>query len=157
MWRLRGIISCIFVRIPRNFVPDALLYPYIRHLCFSTNPLRKSLFTNQDLCARGKRISRELLIHGYSKPKYIDCLSLIFTGYQSAFTFKDPTAGYISGYITFSKIISTIGSHYNQTTGSYTCAYNGTYLFTLKIYKSSTAFAAYCWIRKNRSKVLPAM
>ena len=58
--------------------------------------------------------------------------------------------------ITFQKLISNIGDHYNLTTGEFTCEYSGIYFFTLSLYKDGLADFAYCSIRHNGTDVIEA-
>ena len=53
-------------------------------------------------------------------------------------------------------MITNIGNHYDASTGKFHCKYAGVYIFSLSLYKKSTADSAQCWIRKNGSNVLYA-
>ena len=77
-------------------------------------------------------------------------------GYQSAFAVDTPTATSTQGTISFHHEISNIGGHFNQTTGKYTCPYDGIYVFMLHMYKHYTEPFAYCWIRVNGLRTLYA-
>ena len=79
------------------------------------------------------------------------------SGYQSAFTVEGPArngtvtkGGGIAGLsIILTGVKYNVGGHYNVSSGTFTCVYSGIYFFTLNIYKTSSANAAWCRIRKN--------
>ena len=69
-----------------------------------------------------------------------------FAVYGATPTNKSPTVVFPP-----SAVKLNIGGHYNTTTGKYTCHYQGIYVFSLNLYKKSTANYVYCYIRKNGS------
>ena len=58
--------------------------------------------------------------------------------------------------ITFTDIKSNIGSHFNPTTGKYTCVYHGLYFFAVSIYQKNNNHNTECYMRKNGSNVIRA-
>ena len=76
---------------------------------------------------------------------------------MSAFTVSPPVDGLSSGTIRFTHAITNIGSHYNTSTGVFTCQYPGLYNFELHILKTGGKDWAYCRIRKNGSYVVRAL
>ena len=83
------------------------------------------------------------------------CFSF-FSGKRSGFTVSSPRNGPSSGTITFSKVLTNIGNHYNATSGEFTCKYNGIYVFILSLCKDGLSDFAYCNIRLNGMDVMEA-
>ena len=81
---------------------------------------------------------------------------LNITGIKSAFTVNYPAAGTTSGTISFTRIVTNIGGHYNTTSGKFTCQYPGIYVFLLHIWKNAGERQAYCYIRKNKANMVLA-
>ena len=83
-----------------------------------------------------------------------DICKLCFTsGYHSAFTVRGPARNgtYTPRYhlsIALTTVLYNVGGHYNVSSGIFTCVYSGIYLFTLNIYKTSSAKTAWCTIGK---------
>ena len=84
-------------------------------------------------------------------------IQIYFTGVMSAFTVSSPVEGLSSRTIRFTHANTNIGSHYNTSTGVFTCQYQGLYNFELHILKAGGKDWVYCHIRKNGSNVVRAM
>ena len=84
------------------------------------------------------------------------CIVCLFSvaDYRSAFTVHNPRDGPASGTIKFISVITNIGSHYDTSSGQFTCQYPGIYVFSLHIMKDSGDSYAYCYIRKNRKNII---
>ena len=57
----------------------------------------------------------------------------------------------------FTKTISNIGNHYNQTTGIFTCVIPGIYHFDFHLYRAAGADRAFSIIVKDGSSALAAV
>ena len=77
----------------------------------------------------------------------------MFSDYQSAFAISalEPTFDSSGIVAIFSSTKTNIGSHYDTSTGKFTCQYAGTYVFVLNLYKKPQAGRIWCWIMKNGS------
>ena len=73
---------------------------------------------------------------------------------MSAFSASKPVQGSTADSIRFTALYTNNGSHYNTSTGEFTCQYPGLYYFTLNIMKGYASKIAYCIIRKNGSSML---
>ena len=56
--------------------------------------------------------------------------------FRSGFSVSGPISG--PGPIILKKVTTNIGSHYDNSTGTYSCRRNGVYVFTVHILKKST-------------------
>ena len=68
---------------------------------------------------------------------------------SSAFTVTFPVSGPTSGTIKFTYYVTNIGSHYDLTSGVFTCVHPGIYVFHLRIFQTTGYDQAYCNIRRN--------
>ena len=61
---------------------------------------------------------------------------ILIPDFRSGFSVSGPISG--PGPIIFKKVTTNIGSHYDNSTGTYCCRKNGVYVFTVHILKKST-------------------
>ena len=73
---------------------------------------------------------------------------------MSAFSAVNPVQGSTAYSIRFTALYTNNGSHYDTSTGEFTCQYPGLYYFTLNIMKGYANIIAYCTIRMNGISVL---
>ena len=72
---------------------------------------------------------------------------------RSAFTVINPVEGSETKTARFTRVVTNVGGHYSTSSGTFTCAYPGIYVFTLHILQQSSVDYAGCLIRKNSSAV----
>ena len=76
-------------------------------------------------------------------------LQIFVTEYWSAFTVYSPQNGPEASTIRFEYDINNLGSHYDTSTGKFTCVYPGIYMFHLHVVTNNGAQWAACYIRYN--------
>ena len=81
-----------------------------------------------------------------------------FAGRVSAFTAWSPSSTSVTEPVKFSTVLTNIGSHYDSSSGKFTCQYPGLYVFTLNLYRyASTSYSdLVCYIKRNGSNKIRA-
>ena len=64
----------------------------------------------------------------------------------------NPVDSQLHRSIQFTTAVTNIGSHYDTSTGQFTCEYPGIYVFTVHIHKDNPHVEAKCYIRQNGSR-----
>jgi hypothetical protein len=74
---------------------------------------------------------------------------ILVSGHQIAFTARLGSNGHDSeNPLLFTRVITNVGSSYNPTTGKFTCAVPGTYIFSVSL-TANNAYYVHAYIVKN--------